>query len=193
MFLAHDDRILTTPSDEWAQREFFAKIDAHTVYFPSYHCCQAGFYGEVTHILEREEKLTAEEFFWLTMHESVPTNMSGMVVPFWAWVNALKAVDRSKNGARFEHMLCIGPTVQRVEFTKLIKTLIGERVNSDGKNLTNFQHRKAALSYVVAYRKNGHLSTFRRYPAFIYQLVRKYVAYLVAWIEEKVGVAKASS
>lgn len=180
MFLAHDDRILTTQVEEDMQRKFVEKIDAHTVYFPSYHCCQAGFYDEVTHILERELKVTAEEFFWLTMRESVPTNMSGMVVPFWAWVEALKAVERNKNGARFEHLLCVGSTVRGVEFTKSIKMLIGARVDSDGKSLTEIQHRKAAFNYALAYWRNGHLREARRVLPFFYQLLRKGLAYFIA-------------
>lgn len=180
MLLAHDDRILTEADDEAVQREFALAVDPQVVYFPAYHCCQAGFYDQVTHVLERTAAYTSDEFFWLTMRENVPTNMSGMIFPFEAWAEALREVQRNKSGARFEHMLCIAPVVREVLFTNSIKTLIGERPSSDGKQLTNLQQRKAALAYVIAYRRNGHLRHLKRGLPFLNQLMRKYLAYAIA-------------
>lgn len=117
------------------------------------------------------------------MRESVPTNMSGMIVPFQAWVKALEFVAKNKTGARFEHMLCIGQSVENVHFTSRLRVVVGERPNSDGKLLSDIDHRKAAFAYVMAYYKNGHLSEFKKYPAFFYQLIRKSVAYSMARVK----------
>jgi hypothetical protein len=180
MFLAHDDRLLTPGSNIQKQLRFIENLDPATVYFPTYSCCQAGDYDNVTHVLARDADYSADEFFWLTMRESVSTNMSGMIVPFFAWVYALTEAGKSQSGARFEHMLCIAPTVKSVHFHGEVNMLIGERPNSDGKQLTMLQHRKAAFSYVLAYWRNGHLRELRRIPPFLYQLARKYLAYAIA-------------
>jgi hypothetical protein len=185
MFLAHDDRLLSGIDDELSLTDFISRVNPNAVYFPSYHCCQAGGYENITHVLEREVSYSVDEFFWLTMRESVSTNMSGMIVPFQAWVDALRFVAKNQTGARFEHILCIGSTVESVHFTSQVKAVIGERPNSDGKLLSNLDHRKAAFAYVMAYYQNGHLSDIKRYPAFLYQLIRKSVAYAVARVQHR--------
>jgi hypothetical protein len=180
MLLAHDDRLLSRAEDEKVLLEYISQVQRGVVYFPSYQCCLAGDYDNITHVHERNVTYTPDDFFWLTMRESVPTNMSGMIVPFQAWVDALKFVAKMQTGARFEHMLCIGRSVGCISFTNKMKTIIGERQNSDGKLLSDLDHRKAALDYVLAYYKNGHLNSAKRYPQFIYQLIRKVVAYVIA-------------
>jgi hypothetical protein len=185
MFLAHDDRLLSGAEDEKSLMSFISRVDSNTVYFPSYHCCQAGQYENITHVLERDVSYSVDEFFWLTMRESVSTNLSGMIVPFQAWVDALRFAAENQTGARFEHMLCIGNSVESVNFSSQVKVVIGERPNSDGKLLSDLDHRKAAFAYVMAFYKNRHLSDIKRYPAFLYQLIRKSVAYAVARFQHR--------
>lgn len=177
MFLAHDDRLVEGGSSTQEIKNFISHLKTDTVYFPSYQCCQAGDYENITHMFERDITYSTDEFFWLTMNESVPTNMSGMIVPFQAWHTAMIAAAKSQTGARFEHMLCISPWVNHINFNGVIKAVIGERPDSDGKKINQLEHRKAALAYVNAYCDNGHLKRLGRYPAFIYHLLRKYAAY----------------
>lgn len=185
MLLAHDDRIMQ-PKSRDAQRDFFATLRSDTVYFPTYHCCIAGDYENVTHVVGQEKNYTTQDFFNLTMRKNVRTNMSGMIMPFSAYESAVETITKIATGARAEHLFCMGPSVRHVQFTKAICALVGERENSDGKTLSLLEHRRAALSYVLSYAKNGHLGRAGGYTFFGYELAKKTTALFIAKIKDKI-------
>lgn len=182
MFLAHDDRIMSAQGYEKAQEEFIASLRADTVYFPSYHCCMVEDYENVTHVIESNATYSVSDFFWKTMADNVATNMSGMVVPFSAWKEAVEGANRAGTGARFEHMLCIAPGVRHVKYTNKVCVLIGERGDSDGKSLSSLDHRRAAANYVWSFFKNGHLLNSGRYVSYAIELLKKSVALCIATV-----------
>jgi hypothetical protein len=180
--LAHDDRIIFDEKEEVISNSFFSMLNCKTVYFPSYNCCTAGDYENVTHVIESEVLFTSDQFFWLTLRENVATNMSGMIVPFAAWKETLEVMSRSGTGARFEHLLCIAKSVCDVQFNKNVRVLIGERPDSDGKSLTMLQHRKAAFYYVLTYMRNGRLTEVDQYIRYAFEFSKKVVAYVLCKI-----------
>lgn len=180
MFLAHDDRIMSVPGHEKAQEEFITSLRADTVYFPSYHCCMVEDYENVTHVIESNATYSVSDFFWKTMVDNVATNMSGMVVPFSAWREAVEGANRIRSGARFEHLLCIASAVRHVQYTNKVCVLIGERGDSDGKSLSSLDHRRAAANYVWSFFINGHLSNSGRYASYVIEILKKTVALYIA-------------
>lgn len=182
MLLAHDDRLIASESATLSSG-IFSKLNADTIYIPSYSFCWASDYNKVTRVVESVIDMSPKEFFWRTMKETIPTNMSGMIMPFFAFVEAQKTLERYTNGARFEHMLCIARSIKCVCFTTDVRVLIGERMDSDGRLLTILEHRKAALHYMRAYLRNGRLSGINEWPKFFIHFSRKIAGYLLAKIQ----------
>lgn len=176
MLLAHDDRILYQKNNE-AQNDFFRSLRSDTVYFPAYYYCVAGNYENVIRISAEEKSYTPLDFLRLTMKKNLDTNISGMIIPFSAYESAVNSIIKNATGARAEHLFCMGPSVRCIQFRTDVCSFVGERANSDGRSLSRLDHRRAALSYVWSYAKNGHLIQSGGYLFFAMELLKKIAAY----------------
>lgn len=186
MNMAHDDRIIT-PKCHNSQHDFISSLKPDTVYFPSYNFCVAGDYGNVRRIAESDHAYNISEFFWQTMKDNIQTNMSGMILPFSAYQEAVHAMAKSGSGARAEHLFCTASSIRNVQFTKEVSVLIGERADSDGRTLSNHDHRSASLIYVWSYAKNGHLARAGGYLSYVVELSKKLLAYGLESVRRSVG------
>ncbi len=177
--LAHDDRIIAPNLDEF----FLLLSNNHlssTIFFPSYHCCMSDDYQDIIRIIEKDECVSVEEFFFRSLQENIPTNMSGMILPFHALLASNEAMNKSKSrGARFEHTTCISPGIECVNFHNKLNILIGERPNSEGKMLSYKDHRIAAFNYVWYFLKNRQLKTLTKAPIYFYHLAKNWAGYLL--------------
>jgi hypothetical protein len=180
-FLAHDDRILAQPQTDSMQR-FFSSLDPSSVYFPSYSCCKVEDYNTITEVIEYDELITSEEFFWRTQRQNIPTSMSGMVVPLSAWDDAIRILLKSGTGARFEHFLATAQHVKWVRFHMFIRTLIVSRPDSDAAYLTLRQHRRASLYYVMAFALSGRVVSFSSYLAITREIIKKSLGLMLAFV-----------
>ena len=188
-FLAHDDRILNAQNDS-ALVEFLGNARSDTVYFPSYSCCNAKDYSYVFDVVESNQHLTSNNFFWLTQRQNVPTSMTGMIVPIKAWIEAIEVMQKAGSGARFEHILCIAKCISYVNFSKYVRVLVAQRENSEADMLNAMHHRIATLYYTLMFIKNGRLSglsdsilygwiIFKKLSAIVIQIVKdKFVQFL---------------
>lgn len=174
-FLAHDDRILNKNYD-LALHDFLLNARSDTVYFPSYSCCKSDDYNFVFEIIESDKTLTSEDFFWLTQKNNVPTSMSGMIVSFGAWKEALKVMLAAGSGARFEHLLSIASVTKNVCFNKVVNVLVAQRKGSDADHLNIMQHRISSFFYVLTFIKNRRLHGLGNYLRCIWLLSKKIVA-----------------
>jgi hypothetical protein len=181
LFLAHDDRFVSQPETA-AILEFYSSLNSHSVYFPSYSCCKVEDVSKITEVIEHEEVITSEEFFWRTQKMNVPTSMSGMIVPLNAWDEAVKVLMKSGSGARFEHLLAISQAVKTVYFHKCIRTLILSRPDSDAAYLTLLQHRRASLYYVYTFARNGRVKGYISGVAFAWEFLKKLAAVIIAYL-----------
>jgi len=180
-FLAHDDRILAQPQTDGRQR-FFSGLDPSYVYFPSYSCCRVEDYNTITEVIEHDELITSDEFFWRTQRQNVPTSMSGMIVPLNAWHDANGILLKSGSGARFEHFLATAQQVKWVRFHMFIKTLIVSRPDSDAAYLTLMQHRRASFFYVMAFALSGRVVSFASYLAITREIIKKSLGLMLAFV-----------
>ena len=177
--LAHDDRIITPKIDEFISLLSNYDLDS-TIFFPSYHCCMSDNYQEVIKIIENDEPLSTENFFFRSLEENISTNMSGMILPFHALLASNRAMNNAKSrGARFEHITCISPGIKNIIFHKKLNMLIGERPDSEGKMLSYRDHRLAAFNYIWSFLKNGQLKTVSKAPIYFYYLAKNWVGYLL--------------
>ena len=154
--LAHDDRILNSP-DDLTLHQFLENSKSDTIYFPSYSCCFENKNYSIFRVIESDQVLTSNDFFWLTQTQDVPTNMSGMIIPFIAWVETLKVLLKAGSGARFEHLICIARSIKYVCFNTNVKILVISRPYSDASNLNARQHRISSLYYSFTFFKNGRI------------------------------------
>lgn len=179
LLLAHDDRIIPPKKDELISLLTNNELDS-TIFIPSYYCCMADNYNTVIKIIEKDERLSTENFFFRSLRENISTNMSGMILPFHAWLAANKLMNNAKSrGARFEHITCISPGIKNIIFHKKLNMLIGERPDSEGKMLSYRDHRLAAFNYIWSFLKNGQLKTVSKAPIYFYYLAKNWVGYLL--------------
>jgi len=181
-FLAHDDRILAQPQTDSMQR-FFSSLDPSSVYFPSYSCCRVEDHNTITEVIEHDELITSDEFFWRTQRQNIPTSMSGMIVPLNAWDDATRILFKSGSGARFEHFLATARRVKWVKFHMFIKTLIVSRPDSDAAYLTLLQHRRASFYYVMAFALSGRVVSFTSYIAITREIIKKSLGLMLAYVK----------
>lgn len=160
LLLAHDDRIINSPKQNLI-RNFFNNLDENTVYFPSYHCCSAKNYKNVTHTIEKVETYKTHEFFLTSLKENIPTNMSGMILPLHACQDAHETIRFTGTGARYEHLVATSRQVKTVEFHNKFNVLVGERPDSDGLTLTPMKHAVAKLMYLINFLKKHRISVHR--------------------------------
>jgi hypothetical protein len=182
MLLAHDDR-LTNIGNAQAESEFFSHLREDTIYIPTYKYCWAPDYHNVTKVFENEISMSPSHFFWKSMTQTIPTNMSGMIVPFFAYTETVRVNSVYSNGARFEHLLCIARSIVDVRFNKVVCVLIGERMNSDGRLLTTLEHRTASLHFMKTYWRNGRLDIPGEVPRFLLHIFKKYLGYWLARLQ----------
>lgn len=177
--LAHDDRIIPPTTDRFISLLNQSDLKS-TIFFPSYHCCMVKDYDDIVKIIEKDEFVSAEIFFYKSLQENIATNMSGMILPFHAYEFATKAM-RSVNsrGARFEHTTCISPGIKHIYFHNKLSMLIGERENSEGKMLSYRDHRVAAFNYIWSFFKNGQLKTLTKAPTYLYYLAKNWAGYML--------------
>lgn len=177
--LAHDDRIIPPNIDDFIA--FLNENDlSSTILLPSYHCCMSDNYRDILKIITKNECISSEDFFFKSLKENIPTNMSGMILPFHALRSSLKMTTKSSaSGARFEHAVCISPGIQKIYFHKKLKMLIGERSDSDGKLLTLKDHRISAFNYVWSFLINGQLKSPSKFPIYCYHLAKNWVGFLL--------------
>jgi hypothetical protein len=161
-FLAHDDRVLNDGEDGDLY-QFLIDVEPNTVYFPSYSCCKVDDYNDVFEVIESDNVYTPKEFFWLTQQMNVPTSMSGMIVPFASWNEALRVMSRAGSGARFEHLLSIAASTKKICFNKFVRVLIAQRKGSDADHLSLMQHRLSSFYYVVTFIRNRRMKGFIEY------------------------------
>ena len=179
LMLAHDDRITPPKIDELISMLNGNELSS-SIFFPSYHCCMSTNYLDIIKIIEKDERISTEEFFFKSLKENISTNMSGMILPFHALVASIKARNKIKgSGARFEHHVCIARGIKNIYFHDRLKMLIGERADSDGKTLSQKDHRISAFNYVLTFLKNGQLKTFSKAPIYFYYLAKNWVGYLI--------------
>ena len=177
--LAHDDRIIPPKKDEFIS--LLNKNDLNsTIFFPSYHCCMSDNYQDIIKIIEKNEYLSTENFFFRSLKENISTNMSGMILPFHSLLASNKSMNKAKSrGARFEHITCISPGINNIHFHSKLNMLIGERPNSEGKMLSYKDHRVAAFNYIWFFLKNGQLKTISKAPIYFYYLTKNWIGYLL--------------
>jgi hypothetical protein len=179
LMLAHDDRIIPPKIDEFISLLRNNDLDS-TIFFPSYHCCMSDNYQEIIKIIENNESLPTENFFFRSLNENISTNMSGMILPFHALLASNRAMNKAKSrGARFEHITCISPGIKNIHFHNKLSMLIGERPDSEGKMLSYRDHRIAAFNYIWSFLKNKQLKTIRKMPMYFYCLAKNWVGYLI--------------
>jgi len=177
--LAHDDRIIPPKIDEFNSLLSSNELGS-TIFFPSYHCCMSDNYLKIIKIIEKDERISTERFFFKSLQENISTNMSGMIFPFHALLSSNKTTNKAKSrGARFEHMTCISPGINTIYFHNKLNILIGERPNSEGKMLTYRDHRIAAFYYIWSFLKNGQLKSFTKVPTYFYYLAKNWFGYLI--------------
>lgn len=177
--LAHDDRILSLKLDSFI--DFLEQNDCRsTIFFPSYHCCLARNYEKVLKVIEQDECMSSEHFFFRSLHNNMATNMSGMILPFHAFKASFNASYKMGcRGARFEHITCISPGIKHVYFHNKLSMLIGERENSEGKMLSYRDHRVAAFNYIWSFFKNRQLKTLTKAPTYLYYLAKNWAGYML--------------
>jgi hypothetical protein len=173
-FLAHDDRILNHSNDE-DLFNFLENTKSDSIYFPSYSNCNAKDYSKIIEIIESEQIINSDDFFWLTQRQNVPTSMSGMIVPLGAWIDTLDILKKAGSGARFEHLLCIARCINNIYFTKKVKVLIAQRKNSDADKLKPMHHRISALYYILTFSKNGRIVGGNQYLLYSWILFKSLV------------------
>jgi len=179
LMLAHDDRIIPPKIDEFISLLSSNELGS-TIFFPSYHCCMSDNYHEIIKIIEKDERISTESFFFKSLQENISTNMSGMIFPFHALLSSNRTTNKAKSrGARFEHITCISPGINTICFHNKLNMLIGERPNSEGKMLSYRDHRVAAFNYIWSFLKNGQLKTFSKVPTYFYYLAKNWVGYLI--------------
>lgn len=183
-FLAHDDRILNPPGDS-ALVEFLECARSDTIYFPSYSCCNAKDYSFIFDIVESNQQLSSNNFFWLTQRQNVPTSMTGMIVPVKAWIEAIEIMQKAGSGARFEHILCIARCINHVNFSKYVRVLVAQRENSEADKLNAMHHRISTLHYTLAFIKNGRLVGFSNSILYSWILFKKISAIIVQMVKDK--------
>lgn len=186
MPLAHDDRIIIDIGANKLEK-FISELSCDSVCFPSYSLCDSADYKTIKSVYEKDANYSVEEFFWLSMKENLVTNMSGMILPFSAYQEAVHAMAKSGSGARAEHLFCTASSIRNVQFTKEVSVLIGERDNSDGKTLSRYDHRFGSLIYVWSYAKNGHLARAGGYLSYFVELSKKLLAYGFEIVRRSVG------
>jgi hypothetical protein len=179
LFLAHDDRIIVQPSTK-AHKLFYSTLQSDAVYFPSYSCCRIEDIEKIIVVIEHEEVISPEVFFWRTQKQNLSTNMSGMIVPLGAWDEALKTLVLAGSGARFEHLLAIARPINHIRFHKFMKTLIVERPGSDAATLTLLDHRRASLYYLYAFARNLRVTGVLNRIRFMKELIKKSLALFLA-------------
>ena len=178
-YLAHDDRIVPPKIDEFISMLSSNEL-ASTIFFPSYHCCMSDNYHEIIKIIEKDERISTESFFFQSLQQNISTNMSGMIFPFHALLSSNKTTNKAKSrGARFEHITCISPGINTIYFHNKLNMLIGERPNSEGKMLSYRDHRIAAFNYIWSFLKNGQLKSFTKVPIYFYYLAKNWFGYLI--------------
>jgi hypothetical protein len=183
-FLAHDDRILNTPGDS-ALIEFLGNARSDTIYFPSYSCCNAKDYSYIFDIVESNQHLSSNNFFWLTQRQNVPTSMTGMIVPIKAWIDSIRTMQKAGSGARFEHILCIARCINFVNFSTCVRVLVAQRENSEADQLNAMNHRISTLHYTLAFINNGRLSGFSNSILYSWILFKKLSAIVVQIAQDK--------
>ena len=191
-FLAHDDRILN-PAGDSALVEFLACARSDTIYFPSYSCCNAKDYSFIFEIVESNQHLSSNNFFWLTQRQNVPTSMTGMIVPIKAWIEAIGIMQKAGSGARFEHILCIARCINHVNFSKYVRVLVAQRENSEADKLNAMHHRISTLHYTLMFIKNGRLAGFSNSILYSWILFKKLSAILVQIAQDKFVYFKKTS
>lgn len=177
--LAHDDRILPPNVDNFIN---FIKHSNHrsTIFFPSYHCCIAQNYQKILKVIEKEEYMSSEDFFFRSLYDNMAINMSGMIMPFHAYRSSFDTYYKAKcRGARSEHIACISAGIKHVFFHNKLKMLIGEREDSEGKMLTYREHRIGSFIYVWSFFKNSQLITISKIPIYFYYLTKNWIGYLL--------------
>lgn len=177
--LAHDDRILPPNVDSFID---FIKHNNHlsTIFFPSYHCCLSQNYQKVLKIIEKDECMSSENFFFRSLYDNMAVNMSGLILPFYAFRSSFNTYYKAKcSGARSEHIACISAGIKHVYFHNKLSMLIGERENSEGKMLTYRDHRIASFIYIWSFFKNRQLRTISKVPIYVYYLIKNWVGYLL--------------
>lgn len=180
-FLAHDDRILNLFDDK-GLLEFLENTKPDTIYFPSYSCCNAKDYLNVFEVIESDEILSSNDFFWITQKRNVPTSMSGMIVPLNAWIETLKVLLKAGSGARFEHLLCIANSINYVCFASNIRVLIAQRENSEADNLNALHHRVSSFYYVYTFFKNKRIKSFSEHILYSWILIKKIIGILTQYL-----------
>lgn len=182
--LAHDDRIVpvSDPSSLYAYLEQTRFCE--TVYFPRYDCCIAGDYDNIHNIYGKDECFSPSGFFWFTLENNLATNMSGMIVPFFAWEQANLAGKKAASGARFEHFCCIAQNIKAIRFTTKYGVKVGARADSDGATLSLLQHRKASLVYMLLYARNHGVGGVFLHFKYSFFLLKKSVACIIAWVRK---------
>lgn len=172
--MAHDDRLI---SKKLEFESFFKSCRLDTVYFPEYHRSTAPSYDIVYEVDSISKTLNSDEFFWKSMSSNIATNMSGLVLPFSVWVRVTNLLREVDCGARFEHLVCIDKQIRFVKWDPRNKVIVGARLDSDGAQLSNRQHRSAAFLYVKSYFLRG---TFRpsKILQILYHLLTKYLLYI---------------
>lgn len=182
-FLAHDDRILKSHNDE-VLKKFLLNCSADTVYIPSYSNCNSKDYSNIFEVIESNQKLSSSDFFWLTQKKNVPTSMSGMIVPLYAWIETIKIMLKAGSGARFEHLLCIARGVNYVCFSKNVRVLVAQRKNSEADTLNAMHHRVSSLHYTYTFFVNGHIIGLSSYFLYSFTLFKKITGVIVEYIKK---------
>ena len=179
-FLAHDDRILTS-SDSKKSHKYLMNASPDTIYFPSYSCCNAKDYSNIFEVIESDNVMSSNEFFWLTQRQNVPTSMSGMIVSLDAWSETLTILKKSGSGARFEHLLCIASSINYVRFSTNVRVLVAQRKNSEADNLNARQHRIASLYYTLTFFKNRRIVSTLEFILYCWILFKKIIGVLIQY------------
>lgn len=191
-FLAHDDRILNSTNDI-ILNDFLMKSRSDTVYFPSYSCCHSNDYSNIFEVIESDYVISSNNFFWMTQKKNVPTSMSGMIVPLYAWIETIKVMLKAGSGARFEHLLCIARGVNYVCFSKNVKVLVAQRENSEADSLNAMHHRVSSLHYTTTFYINERVSGISIYFLYSWTLLKKFIGVIIQYIQDKLIFLKKFS
>jgi len=183
-FLAHDDRILNNSEDKELY-DFLKETKPDTVYFPSYSNCKSEDYSSIFEVIESDQTMSSNDFFWKTQKQNIPTSMSGMIVPFGAWVDTLKILNKAGSGARFENLLCIAHCVSNVCFSKKVKVLVAQRKNSDADNLKPIHHRVSSLYYALTFYRNRRIVGRNEYLLYGWVLFKRYIGLIFEYLKFK--------
>jgi len=126
-----------------------------TVYFPNYKPTKD---INIRSYLPFNVDLLPRDWFWYDVKETVFTNMSGMIIPFYLLEEISKLSMDKKTGTRFEHSLALSKKTKYLKYLDSVNVNIYIHANQSGALINTLESRIDDLWYYTFVKNNVEMS-----------------------------------